>query len=159
MSDDYRRHDATRWEQWTADGIAIIDTKHNKILVWSYKSAVDGHCMQYSPISSHYYSSDAQKLVFLSKYSHCFSSYKYKRDRYRFFDNIVKQQLSQNVKTKSNRDVCRVNGEPILVPMIIDELCTKTLKIPKSSISYSNIKIIGSYIDKELRYIIYYRNL
>lgn len=145
LSDNYRRHDATRWEQWTADGIAIIDTKHNKILVWSYKSAVDGHCMQYSLIGSHYYSSDAQKLVFLSKYSHCFSVIN-TRGIDTAFDNIIKQQQPE-CQDKSNRDVYELMESFHMVPMIIDGIAQEH-KIPKSSISYSNIKIIGSYIDK-----------
>ena len=147
LSNNYRRCDDTRfvWEQWTAEGIAIIDTKHNKILVWSYKSAVDGHCMQYSLIGSHYYSSDAQKLVFLSKYSHCFSVIN-TRGIDTAFDNIVKQQQPE-CQDKSNRDVYELMESFHIVPMIIDVIAQEH-KIPESDISYSNIKIIGSYIDK-----------
>jgi hypothetical protein len=145
LSDNHIRYDAPSWEKWTADGIAIIDTKHNKILVWSYESAVDEHCMQHSLIGSYYYSSDAQKLVFLSKYSYCFSVIN-TRGIDTAFDNIVKQQQPE-CQDKSNRYVYELMESFHMVNMIIDGI-TQEHKIPKSSIRYSNIKIIGSYIDK-----------
>jgi hypothetical protein len=138
----YRRYEPLSLEKCTTDGIAIIDTKHNKILVWLYKSTLDWNCMQYSLIGSHYYSSDAQKLVFLSKSSDCFSVIN-TRGIDTAFDNIVKQQQPE-CQDKSNRYVHELMKIFRMENMITDGIQQEH----KTNMVYYNIQIIGSYIDK-----------
>ena len=146
LSDLHKRYHATSWQEWTGDGIAIIDTKHHKTLVWTYKSHMDGHCLQYSSVGYYYYSSKAQKLIFLSSNSSCFSVINAKKIDIAF--NLLFKQQQIGCQEQSNIMVDELAESFDVIPMVAEEVA-KIHKVPLSFMSYSDFNIIGNYIDKK----------
>jgi hypothetical protein len=145
LSDERKRYDVPSWQEWTGDGIAIIDTKHRKTLVWTYKSHMDGHCLQYPSIGHYYYSSKSQKLIFLSSNSSCFSVINARKID-KAFDLFFKQQ-QLGCQEQSNIIANELAESYDVIPMVIDEVARR-YKIPSAFMSYSEIKIMSNYIDK-----------
>ncbi len=147
LSDESIRHNVSSWEEWTAEGIAITDTEYHKTMVWTHESHVDGHCLQYLPINYHYYSSKYQKLIFLSGNYTCLSIMDVKKINMLFKQFYQKQNLE--CQEKSNTTLNDFVESFYIMSMIIEEVARKH-KMRPAFISYSNIRIMGAYIDKKL---------
>jgi hypothetical protein len=145
LSDESKRHNFLRQEEWTADGIAVVDTKRYKTLVWLHKSYIDGHCMQLSSIESYYYSDKVQKLILLPSNSDCFSVIDTKKLDMAFNKLFTHGQSECQEEIKFVDDLADSFN---ITSMIIEEV-SKRNRIPPALIKYSDVRVISSYIDKK----------
>jgi hypothetical protein len=148
MSDLNKRYKILGKTDFTEDGIAIVDTKKHEILFWTYKLARADYCMQQSGIGYYYYSDKAQKLIFLSENSYCFSVIDANKIEIAF-DKFVNKQRPE-CQEKSNTMAKEFAKSFHIIPMIIDEVA-RNHKVPAYLANYSDmkVKIIGNYICKK----------
>jgi hypothetical protein len=148
MSDLNKRRKILGKTDCTEDGIAIVDTKKHEILFWTYKFARGDYCMQQSPIGYYYCSDKAQKLIFLSENSYCFSVIDANKIDIAFDKLVKKKQLE--CQGKSNTMANEFAKSFHIIPMIIEEVA-RTHKIPDhvAGYSYFKVEIIGNYICKK----------
>ncbi len=146
VSDGYKRPYMLSGEDWTAEGIVIIDIKHQKALITTYKSKNEGYCTQNLPIASYYCSSKSQKIIFMSQNSHCFSVMDIKEIN-ETFDKLTKINVPE-CQENINSNTDKIVKSFYVIPRII-RAAAQQHYVPEASLSYSTIKVIGSYVDEK----------